>query len=128
MRYQLNFWQSKTGEISRIYVNSTETRDSVGFFEKRTREIQRSGASYYDRHRIAKGDTTHCEINYSSTVPAEVAAKIGAAVNSVEGYETLADPLYFETLQTFARGVNWCCSKARKAQLKKLADAFVVEV
>lgn len=49
----LSFWSK--GNIERIFVNALNG-DSLGFFEMETTMRKRGVDSYYDRHRIAKGD------------------------------------------------------------------------
>lgn len=44
------FWESQDGNTARMYFGDS-------YLQRRIEEQPRGGASYYDRHRIAKGDT-----------------------------------------------------------------------
>jgi len=71
MKYELKHWAGlryflrssgsyKIGTtVERIYVNIPDSRESVGYIERRCVVAGRKGNSnsYYDQHRISKGDT-----------------------------------------------------------------------
>jgi len=63
---ELKNWEARTGE-KRVYVNVRGTRESLGYFSFSETVHARPngpGASYYDRHRHAKGD--HQVVEYSA--------------------------------------------------------------
>lgn len=74
MKYELKHWAGRgnygTGTtVERIYVNIPGSRESAGYIERRCVVAGRKNDSYYDAHRIAKGDvgetvsdavTVHC--------------------------------------------------------------------
>jgi len=49
----LKFWAK--GDRERVYVNNDDNQ-SLGYFERITDAEERMPNSYYDRHRLAKGD------------------------------------------------------------------------
>lgn len=120
MNISLNYWNSRTG-LERIYINAGE--ETLGFFEVRTRELQRGG-SYYDRHRAAKGDTTRTETSpiawhgqdgVASLVLDAVFGdrKVGLAKDWREAREVDQWSL-FNGLKLNARGFRHACTKTTK--------------
>ena len=120
--YHLKYWTKATGrtsnpliaasQIERIYVNADD-RSSLGYFERRTSTAERGNASYYDRHRSAKGDTVETAERYSSTVPAAAEAAILKAAGIDDGDDEWGR---FATLTEHARGVRWVGTKKTRGQ------------
>jgi len=62
MKYELEHWTGlgsyQVGTtVERVYVNVPDSRESVGYIERRCVVAGRKGNSYYDQHRTSKGDT-----------------------------------------------------------------------
>lgn len=91
----------------------------------------RGSSTYYDRHRISKGDdevVTSDEV--TSTLPPETLGKIvSAAVAADSKYAFLAttdDLGRFLALKEFTRGINWIGNRGKT--LRHLAASFTVEI
>lgn len=131
--YHLKFWSKICGftEIERIYVNADDG-SSLGFFEMRILNEERGMDTYYDRHRIAKGDTVaETGRKYTTTFPADVAATIYGAPSiaaAIEAQQGGDDYSRFHALKEHARGVAWFTSnKAQKKELRERAK-FTIEL
>jgi hypothetical protein len=130
--YHLKSWSKMCGsvEIDRIYVNADD-RSSLGFIERRTATEVRGTDSYYDRHRVAKGDTEAVVSDkITTTVPAEALEKIIAAAIATDsryGFLATTDDMgRFLALKEFTRGIDWIGSRSKS--LKRLAASFTVEI
>ena len=91
----------------------------------------RGSSTYYDRHRISKGDdevVTSDEV--TSTLPPETLGKIvsaAVAANSKYAFLATTDDLgQFLGLKEFARGIDWIGDRGKT--LRQLAAAFTVEI
>lgn len=130
--YHLNFW-SKTAngaQVERIYVNADD-RSSLGFFEMRVETAERRADSYYDRHRLAKGDTTiETGRSFTTTLPAEAVSAIYSApsiAQAIEDQKIGDDFSRFYALKEHARGIKWMASGAQAKALKAKAK-FTIEL
>lgn len=85
-------WESKNGNIERIYFND-ENGKAFGYLE--TRRSQRGYDSYYDVHRHAKGD--HVDYSYKMVFEdKEVEKKIIEKFGEKNIYgEIFVDPSFF---------------------------------
>jgi hypothetical protein len=132
MKVTLNSWSKLCGatELRRVYVNRAGTRDSLGYFERRAVETARGTGSYYDRHRIAKGDTT--EVNDSplrwvgpeglgdtiltalniSAAQQQAAGKIGDDFGVFEALRDLTAQRWLNTLPVFGWTKKTLAAKA----------------
>lgn len=102
--YHLNFWSKTVNgtQIERVYVNADD-RSSLGYFEMRVTTAARGSDTYYDAHRLAKGDTTvETGRSYGTTLPSEAATAIYAAVGAKGD-----DFDHFRSVKDHARGVSW---------------------
>lgn len=131
--YHLKFWNKSCGstDIERIYVNG-EDRSTLGYFEMRTLTEERGVDTYYDRHRIAKGDTVaEVERTYTTTVPADIAAAIYAAPSIAAALEAqkMDDGFArFYALKQHARGVQWMAwTAAQKKELRERSQ-FTIDL
>lgn len=131
--YHLKLWSPRgNGNLSRVYVTA-EDGSSLGYFEERINERARGTDSYYDRHRIAKGDTveeTGC--TYACTLDAEIAEKIYSAPEikaHMEAAKLVDDWQKFASLTNFARGraaILIETKAQKKAQLER--EKFTIEL
>jgi hypothetical protein len=145
--YYLKFWGAASGktsnpliparEINRLYLNA-EDGSNLGYIERRLRVSERRSNSDYDRHRRAKGDTTETiEDVISTTLPPEVMTRLIETAAQREGYEFLAkyatperqtDAQVWQSLLTFARGVDWLCDRKRAKQFRQQALGFTITI
>lgn len=70
------------GPHPRIYINCG--RESLGYLERRTETRERGTSSYYDRHRIAKGDR---DVVVSDTVATSAPAALVARIDEAVGFD-----------------------------------------
>lgn len=61
MKYELKHWAGRGNycigsTVERVYVNIPGSRESVGYIERRCVVAGRKGDTYYEQHRISKGD------------------------------------------------------------------------
>jgi hypothetical protein len=137
--YTLNFWSKNCGatQIRRVYVNAAD-RSSLGYFEERI-GLSGRGESYYDQHRLAKGDATaETGRTYACTVPAEAAAAIYAAPSiaaHIAAAKSDDDFSKFDALVHHARGVDImpyhpAKSAAGRAERKAIKErqSFMIEL
>lgn len=130
-KYHLNYWSK--GDLTRIYVND-DARNSLGYFEERIRTAARGSSSYYDRHRLAKGDTeVELGREYTCTLPADAAAKIYAAPAIAENMKAAGlvdDCQKFRSLSVHARGYSrhLIATKAKKTAQKNREETFWIEL
>ncbi len=128
--YTLNLWTR--GNVSRVYVNAADG-SSLGFFQETIHEAARGTSTYYDAHRVAKGDAvTELGRDYTCTLTADVMAAIYAAPAIAADIERsgLADDWQkFNSLCRHARGYAKALigSKAQIAEAKK-REKFTVEI
>lgn len=140
-KYHLKFWSKASGrtsneliaalEIERIYINADD-RSSLGYIERRMTEGERGADGYYDQHRRAKGDTTvtTSDVITSTIDPSAMDALLAAIVGHSPAYARMnfSHPFdRFTALKSHARGINWACSRAQRAELKRQA-AFEIEL
>ena len=80
MEITLSWWMK--GSIERIYV--TADGEEAGYIEKReVGRRQRRGGSYYDRHRLVKGDNVVIEgYAVSTTLPETVETALRSAADA----------------------------------------------
>lgn len=129
-KYHLKLWTK--GDLSRVYVNA-EDRSSLGYFEERVRVAARQSGSYYDNHRLAKGDTeVELGRDYVCTLATAIAAKIYAAPEIAADIAASGKPddwQFFNSLARFARGhaAILIGTKAQKAA-QKAREAFTIEL
>jgi hypothetical protein len=126
--YHLKFWSNGRG-LSRIYVNAAD-RSSLGHIERRMITADRATDSYYDRHRIAKGDMTEVVSDtVTSTLPAGVEDRVVEAIRAhtpAYAKAALTDPMdRFFALDAHSRGHDWFCDKTRKAELRRMATLTI---
>lgn len=77
----LKFWSK--GAIERIYINDEDSQ-SLGYFERLTSTQERGRSSYYDRHRIAKGDNVEYSETYRFVGDDDIRDRLIAALGIAE--------------------------------------------
>lgn len=116
--FTLHYW-SPNQNLERVYAK-TLAGDDLGYFEQRATVRQRDPAgTYYDRHRLAKGETTDYMPHQTAW---HGAAELRAAILAAIGLDPAADDhlgtngrLAIErvgmcTLRTKARGFRYAVS------------------
>ena len=76
----LKFWAK--GNKERVYIN--DGRESLGYFERITDAEERMPTSYYNRHRLAKGDAHEYSENYRFVGDDDIRQRLIAALEIVE--------------------------------------------
>ena len=128
----LNWW-AKNGHESRVYVNLAGSRESLGYFCKRTNYTARGNSSYYDRHRNAKGDDTVISDEPTQWFGPEgldllVLAAIGLTDERLAGMDDWA---VYRTLEENAAGfktMGWGANKKETDRKNEARKHLVFEI